>query len=353
MGKTSNKAVKWRGAPQLRERLVELDKLRPDPKNARRHTERNVEAIRRSLESYGQRKAVVVRKGQIVAGHGTAEAAKLLGWTHLAAVTADDLTEAQAREYAVLDNRAPELAEWDTENLLQQLDGFSSPEALGFSAEDLAAFRVGDRFVPVMAKVDSLKAHPQNYQTHPEDQLKHIQRSIELHGYYRNVVVARDNTILAGHGVVEASKKMGKKFVPVVRLDLDPGEPRALKVMTSDNEISNMAVTDDRALTELLKEIMATDGLDGTGFDPESLAAMAFVTRPESEILDKNEAAEWVGMPEYEAQSPSIKLWMNFASAEDRADFLKRLGLDIPANAKSAWWPPRGRDDVESIKFEA
>lgn len=45
-----------------------------------------------------------------------------------------------------------------------------------------------------------LKPHPRNYRGHPDDQLAHIERSIRDNGVYRNVLVARDYTILAGHG---------------------------------------------------------------------------------------------------------------------------------------------------------
>ena len=52
--------------------------------------------------------------------------------------------------------------------------------------------------------IEKLIPHPDNYKEHPDQQLDHIIRSIEDHGFYRNVVIAKDNTILAGHGVVLA-----------------------------------------------------------------------------------------------------------------------------------------------------
>ena len=63
----------------------------------------------------------------------------------------------------------------------------------------------------VMTSVEDLTPHPQNYRDHPQDQIAHIVRSIEEHGFYRNVVVAKDNTILAGHGVVQAAQQLGMK----------------------------------------------------------------------------------------------------------------------------------------------
>ena len=47
-----------------------------------------------------------------------------------------------------------------------------------------------------------LRPHPRNDGTHPPDEIAHLKASITTHGVYRNVVVAQDGTILAGHGVI-------------------------------------------------------------------------------------------------------------------------------------------------------
>ena len=79
--------------------------------------------------------------------------------------------------------------------------------------------------------LDSLQDHPRNYREHPDDQLEHLIASIKEQGFYKNVAVARDGTILAGHGVVKAARKMGLEEIPVVRLDLEPDDPKALKLL--------------------------------------------------------------------------------------------------------------------------
>ena len=119
--------------------------------------------------------------------------------------------------------------------------------------------------VPVL----SLKRHPRNYREHRPEQVAHIVASIRQHGFYRNVVIANDNTILAGHGVVAACKEMGLDAVPVVRLDIAPDSPLALKLLTGDNEISRGADTDDRVLAEILRDVMDGDPMNliGTGYD--------------------------------------------------------------------------------------
>jgi len=202
--------------------------------------------------------------------------------------------------------------------------------------------------------ISELKPHPKNYRAHPADQLDHIAASIQQHGFYRNVVTARDGTILAGHGVVEAAMKAGIYHVPVIRLDLDPDETRALKVLTGDNEISKLAEVDDRALTEMLKRIKEEDeaGLLGTGLDEQTLAALVFVTRPESEVADKDAAKEWVGLPEYKGEPGAEKLILNFKTHDEKLRCFALLGLDPTDSPRGVWWPKRERDDLASVRLE-
>jgi len=193
--------------------------------------------------------------------------------------------------------------------------------------------------------LDVLKDHSRNYRTHPDDELEHIIESIKAHGFYRPVVVARDLTILAGHGVVAAARKMKLASVPVVRLDLEPSSPRALKLLAGDNEIGHLAEIDDRALTEMLRQIKVedVDGLLGTGFDEAMLANLLFVTRPSSEITDMNEAEQWAGMPEYGEEPGRFKLIVSFMNASDRSKFAKLIGIELGEKTLSIWWPAQQR----------
>lgn len=203
--------------------------------------------------------------------------------------------------------------------------------------------------------ISELKPHPRNYRSHPEDQIDHLVRSIEEHGFYRPVVVARDGTILAGHGIVQAAKRMGLSEIPAVVIDIAHDDPKALKILTGDNEVGRLAEIDDRMLSEILKDIKDMDELVGTGFNPMMLANLVMVTRPQSEINDINEAAEWVGMPEYEAQDEPLKLTVSFEDEEDRRNFMQLIGVGHTRfknqGTWSIWWPEREREDPSSLRF--
>lgn len=207
---------------------------------------------------------------------------------------------------------------------------------------------------PELLPVASLRPHPRNYKDHPDAQLDHVVASMVANGVYKNVVCARDGTILAGHGVVLAAQKAGIELIRVVRLDLDPDEPAALKVLAGDNEVANLAVDDDRKLTELLREIAQSGDLLGTGFDAQNLAALAMVTRPAAEIKNEEEAAHWVGMPQY-GGLPKVsfrQFQVHFKCQADVDEFARRLELEVTESTDVLWFPKRDKEDLASVVIE-
>lgn len=139
--------------------------------------------------------------------------------------------------------------------------------------------------------IDALNPHPRNYRVHPEDQVLHLIESIKEHGLYRPIVVAEDYTILAGHGVVVAARKMGLATIPVRMLPIHPDDPRALKLLTGDNEISHLGEVDEKALASILSQIQEEDasGLLGTGYDEKKLIGLIMGIEAQDEEKDGNE----------------------------------------------------------------
>lgn len=103
--------------------------LKHDPRNARKHPERNRELIRRSLQEVGAFRSIAVDGDNIVrAGNGVYEQAQELGLTvrvvdaapgELIAVRRGDLRGQQAERAALFDNQTSETSEWDTDVLMQ------------------------------------------------------------------------------------------------------------------------------------------------------------------------------------------------------------------------------------------
>lgn len=109
-----------------------IDQLKPDPRNARRHNARNIDLIAGALEDVGAARSIVIDEdNQILAGNATVAAAARAGFERvrvveaagdeLIAVRRAGLTPAQKTRLALYDNRAAELADWDTD-VLRELD---------------------------------------------------------------------------------------------------------------------------------------------------------------------------------------------------------------------------------------
>lgn len=102
---------------------IKVTELVSDPNNARKHDDKNLEAIKGSLTQFGQRKPIVIGAGNVViAGNGTLAAAKSLGWDEIEVVRVpDDWSADQAKAFALADNRTAELATWDEQILAAQV----------------------------------------------------------------------------------------------------------------------------------------------------------------------------------------------------------------------------------------
>jgi ParB-like chromosome segregation protein Spo0J len=133
---------------------LRIKDLTPDPQNARQHDEKNLKAIQGSLKEFGQRKPIVINEaGVIVAGNGTVEAAKRLGWLEIQAVRVPkEWTSEQTKAFALADNRTAELATWSPEVLASQLVEL---EEANFIIEEFGFVKVNSPELPEDLFADS------------------------------------------------------------------------------------------------------------------------------------------------------------------------------------------------------
>jgi ParB-like chromosome segregation protein Spo0J len=120
---------------------IPLADLSLDPSNVRKHSRRNLDAIKASLRKFGQQKPIVVdAKGIVLAGNGTLTAAQELGWTEIQIVRTE-LAGVEATAFAIADNRTAELAEWEEDKLNAVLKSLQDEGVdlvdVGYSPEEL------------------------------------------------------------------------------------------------------------------------------------------------------------------------------------------------------------------------
>ena len=117
----------------MKDEIVSIDDIQRDPRNTRRHGERNRDLIAQSLREVGPARSIAIdEKNVLMAGEGVTTAAKQIGITkvriidanadELIAVRRKNLTEEQKRRLSLFDNRAGELAEWDADALRAERD---------------------------------------------------------------------------------------------------------------------------------------------------------------------------------------------------------------------------------------
>lgn len=118
--------------------------LTPFARNARTHSQRQIRQIGRSIETFGWTNPVLIDgEGNIIAGHGRVEAAKLLGIKSVPTLLIDHLTDEQKRAYVIADNRLAELAGWESEILATELQFLTSIdldfdiEVIGFETAEI------------------------------------------------------------------------------------------------------------------------------------------------------------------------------------------------------------------------
>jgi ParB-like chromosome segregation protein Spo0J len=123
--------MKGKFADGLEKLLTPIEKIQVAKSNPRRG---DIDAVARSYKTFGQRKPIVVRKekggkGTAIAGNHQLQAARKLGWTHIAAIWVEE-DEMVSKAFALADNRTHDLGTYDTVALLALLEEVKGEEKL-------------------------------------------------------------------------------------------------------------------------------------------------------------------------------------------------------------------------------
>lgn len=108
--------------------------------------------------------------------------------------------------------------------------------------------------------VDSSTVYPnaKNSRTHSAKQIQQIARSIQKFGFNNPILVDASGTVVAGHGRLEAAKKLGINEVPTICLDHLSAEQRRAYII-ADNRLAELAGWDDEILKIEFQDLIAMD----------------------------------------------------------------------------------------------
>jgi len=123
--------------------------LRPDPRNARTHSAKQIAQIAKSIEGSTFANPILLDEHDgVIAGHGRLLAAKSLGLTTVPTIKITGLTPLQVRTLRLADNKIALNAGWDLDLLTSELEQIELEgvdlELIGFSTGEIDGLRLED-----------------------------------------------------------------------------------------------------------------------------------------------------------------------------------------------------------------
>lgn len=102
-------------------------------------------------------------------------------------------------------------------------------------------------------QVSKIVPNPENANKHTPEQITRLVELIEYQGFRNPLIISnRTGFLLAGHGRLEAAKKMGITELPVIYQDFD-NEAQEYAYLISDNEIARWAELDNDLVQSKIK----------------------------------------------------------------------------------------------------
>lgn len=148
-------------------------------------------------------------------------------------------------------------------------------------------------FIPIT----ELKPYKNNARKHSAKQIQQIANSIKEFGFMSPVLINGDKQIMAGHGRVEAAKKLGMKEVPVISTN-HLSEDRRRAFIIADNKIAQNAEWDNDLLSVELKYLNTVIDFDIeiTGFETPEIDLITDIDEIEDD-QDNEVAAPEIDKP--------------------------------------------------------
>ena len=118
---------------------LNINDITPYEKNAKIHTESQIEQIKKSIQEFGMNDPIAVwgDKNTIVEGHGRLEALKQLGYTEVDCIRLDHLTDEERKAYTLAHNKINMNTGFDIDLLDEELDSIEDIDMEDFGFLDL------------------------------------------------------------------------------------------------------------------------------------------------------------------------------------------------------------------------
>lgn len=126
---------------ELNIEYININEIKPYKNNPRKN-DKAVEKVVASIKEFGFKNPIIIDKNmEIITGHTRFKAAIKLKMDKVPIIRAEDLTEEQVKAYRIADNKTGEIAEWDTDLLLEEINKLKlnnyDIESTGFDEKDI------------------------------------------------------------------------------------------------------------------------------------------------------------------------------------------------------------------------
>jgi ParB-like nuclease domain len=147
-------------------RFVSIRKLRPNKRNSRTHSKKQIRQVANSILRFGWTYPILIDENDIIlAGHARYEAALLLGLQEVPVIVVSGLSDAEKRALALADNKIAANAGWDRKLLSEELGELAKllPECnldleiTGFEPAEIDSL-LGDLVDPELDPADEVPA---------------------------------------------------------------------------------------------------------------------------------------------------------------------------------------------------
>ena len=206
---------------------------------------------------------------------------------------------------------------------------------------------VYDNIEFIKVKINEIKGNPDNPRIIKDDDFEKLVNSIKSSPWMlhiRPIVVDENMIILGGNQRWRACQTAKLKVIPIVKASSLTYEQK-VEFIYKDNLNSGQWDWDAVANN------MDVQKLNDWGFKVPTFGNKDIL----SDVNSGTENDEWVGMPEFEAKSSTLKIVVSFENEADREEFAEKHKLDFVKKQANCWmtrYPFIDRIDLVSVKFD-
>lgn len=138
----------------------DINELVPYENNARIN-DKAVDIVANSIQEFGFKNPCIIDTNNVlIAGHTRVLACKKLGISKVPCIVADDLTEDQIKAFRIADNSSAQIAEWDMEKLMKELEDIEY---------DMSKFGLSEQLDSIQKIIDDQKEPEEDEYEEPEN----------------------------------------------------------------------------------------------------------------------------------------------------------------------------------------